>query len=67
MRTKSRVYGMGLLILVVSMVMMTGCCARLQSPIVFDSFCGGGCGNWGGCGASNCGTCGPAPCDTTYR
>jgi hypothetical protein len=73
MRKMTRVYGMGILLLAISMLLMTGCCARLQSPIVFDSCCGGysGCGYGGGCGqqsyCNSCSPCGPAPCDPSYR
>jgi hypothetical protein len=64
MRKLNRVYGMGILVMAVSMFLMTGCCARLQSPIVFDNYCG-----WNTCGSpcGGCGPSGPAPCDPSYR
>ncbi|MBK7496845.1 MAG: hypothetical protein DYH02_12985 [Candidatus Omnitrophica bacterium COP1] len=69
MRKMNRFYGVGILILLVSMVLMSGCCARLQSPIVFENCCGySSCGYGGGsmCGSS-CNSCCPAPCDPSYR
>lgn len=47
--------GLGMLILIVTVALSTGCCARLQSPIVFDNYCGGG----GWCGSSCCNPCSP--------
>ena len=68
MRKMNRFYGVGILILVICAALMSGCCARLQSPIVFDTCCGGG---YSGCGYSPCGggpdPCCPPPCDTSYR
>lgn len=68
MRKMNRFYGMGILILVIATALMSGCCARLQSPIVFDSYCGGmsGCGYSSPCGGGYDPCC-PPPCDTNYR
>lgn len=64
MRKTNRFFGVGILILVISAALMGGCCARLQSPIVFDNYCGGGCG-YSPC--NQCDPCGPPPCDSNYR
>ncbi|MCG3197873.1 MAG: hypothetical protein HUU16_13245 [Candidatus Omnitrophica bacterium] len=67
MRKMKRVHGMGILLLLATAFLMTGCCMRLQSPVVFDSCgCNWSCvDNCGGCG--NCNSCCPAPCDPSYR
>lgn len=44
------------LVLVVSLVFLSGCCMRLQSPVVFDGYYGGYSSFLGG-------GCGPSPCD----
>ncbi len=43
---------LGMTLLIVTVALSTGCCARLQSPVVFDQCCN----NWGGgfCGNNNC-------------
>ncbi|MCA9410836.1 MAG: hypothetical protein KC940_04405 [Candidatus Omnitrophica bacterium] len=46
---------LGMVILIVMVALSTGCCARLQSPIVFDNYCGGG----GFCGSPCSNPCNP--------
>ena len=61
---------LGLALIVVSVLLFSGCCARLQSPIVFENCCGWStCGSpcWDPCG-SPCGSpCQPnVPCNPSY-
>ncbi len=63
MRKTNRFFGVGILILAITAALMSGCCARLQSPIVFDNYCGGGCPS----PCNPCDPCGPPPCGDTYR
>jgi len=70
MKNRTLMHGLGMLILVVTVLLASGCCARLQSPIVFEN-CGGG---WGGYCGNNCwdpcNPCGPngppVPCNPSY-
>lgn len=50
--------GLGMLILIATVALSTGCCARLQSPIVFDQYRGGWCGNPCGNPCDPCSPCG---------
>lgn len=53
---------LGMVLLIVTVALSTGCCARLQSPVVFDQCCnnwgGGWCGNPCGNPCDPCNSCG---------
>lgn len=57
---------LGLLLIVLTVMVLSGCCARLQSPIVFDKCCNS-CNYYSGCGQgyNGCNTC--APCNPSYN
>ena len=57
---------LGMLLIVLTVLVLSGCCARLQSPIVFDQCCNSGA-YYSGCsqGYNNCSPC--APCNPTYN
>jgi hypothetical protein len=53
------------MLIVLTVIALSGCCARLQSPIVFDKCCNSG-SYWNGCnqGYNTCNPC--APCNPNY-